>query len=102
ESFDEKELQLLAREEHIRWVREKLDMGWVYGTEYNNRVERENKRIHRDIIPYDALNSHLKDIQPIKNMIKILNEKANGVHNYRLLKTKQKKTIGFTGHRNIA
>lgn len=102
ECFGEEELQLLAREEHIRWVREKLNMGWSYGTEYENRIERESKRIHRDIIPYDALDNYQKDIQPIKNMIKILNEKANGVHIYRLFKTKQNKTIGFTGHRNIA
>jgi len=104
EQFSDMELDLLAREEHIRWVQEKLEMGWMYGTEYQNRAERENKRIHKDIVPYDELidTQKDKDIYPIKNMIKILNEFANGVHIYRLFKSKPHKKVAFTGHRTIS
>lgn len=69
--FTEQELSYLVIDEHIRWVAEKVEMGWKYGTDYADRKERERKRIHKDIIPYSDLtdDEKKKDYFPINNMV---------------------------------
>ena len=102
QEFTEDELEYLAVDEHIRWVNEKVEMGWKYGTAYKDRAEREQKRIHRDIIPYVdlTLNEKKKDYFPINNMIK--NLEPYGIRIYRMdIELKPKRVLGCTGHRDL-
>ncbi|MDE7439442.1 MAG: hypothetical protein K2N23_02925 [Clostridia bacterium] len=102
QEFTEDELALLAVNEHIRWVNEKVEMGWVYGTDYKDRTEREKKRMHKDIVPYDELASSEKDKDraPINNMVKHLG--AHGIKIYRMQPNKKVYVLGCTGHINLS
>lgn len=103
QEFTEDELDYLAVDEHIRWVNEKVEMGWKYGTEYKDRVEREQKRIHKDIIPYAdlTLKEKKKDYFPINNMVKNLDK--YGIKIYRMdIENKPKLILGCTGHRDLS
>lgn len=99
------DLSFLAREEHLRWVREKLDNGWTYGTDYTTREERDNKKIHRDIIPYDCLpeEEQKKDELMIQNMVPLLYKHGHGVriYNYRT-GTKPVLDVAGCGHMTIS
>ena len=84
------DLGFLAREEHLRWVREKLDAGWHYGTSYiDNGIEdrelRNRLKEHKDLVPYDALDEaeREKDALMIKNMIPFLYEQGHCIRIYR-------------------
>ena len=102
EEFTEDELDYLAVNEHIRWVNEKVAMGWKYGTDFKTRAERERKRIHNDIIPYADLTikEKKKDYFPINNMVK--NLKPYGIRIYRMdIESKPKLVLGCTGHRDL-
>ncbi len=103
QEFTEDELDYLAVDEHIRWVNEKVEMGWKYGTDYKDRVEREQKRIHKDIIPYAdlTLKEKKKDYFPINNMVKNLDK--YGIKIYRMdIENKPKLILGCTGHRDLS
>lgn len=78
------DLGFLSREEHLRWVREKLDAGWKYGTDYSSREERDAKKIHKDIVPYDCLpeEERRKDEIMIRNMVPLLYHFGHGVRIY--------------------
>lgn len=102
QEFTEDELDYLSVNEHVRWVSEKVEMGWKYGTEYKDRVEREQKRIHKDIIPYADLTSDekKKDYFPINNMVK--NLESYGIKIYRMdTESKPELALGCTGHRDL-
>jgi uncharacterized membrane protein len=60
---DEDEVLLLARVEHDRWMRERLDRGYVYGP------VREG-RFHPDLVPWEALTDEAreKDVQAVRNI----------------------------------
>lgn len=77
-------LGFLCREEHVRWVREKLNMGWKYGTEYANTKERNAKKIHKDIVPFEALSKdeQKKDEIMINNIIPLLKKFGNNIRIY--------------------
>lgn len=98
-------LGFLAREEHVRWVREKLDSGWKYGTDYKTREERNAQKIHRDIIPYDCLaqEEKEKDELMVKNMVPYLYEYGHGtrIYSYRT-GLKPVLNIFGCGHRSIS
>jgi len=55
-TFTPEELDLLARAEHERWMRERLDQGWRAGPERDNEA-----LIHPDIKEYDDLSQETKD-----------------------------------------
>lgn len=78
------DLGFLAREEHLRWVREKLNAGWKYGTDYQTKEERDAKKIHKDIVPFDFLSEDdkKKDELMIKNMVPFLYRFGHGVRIY--------------------
>lgn len=102
QEFTEAELDYLAVDEHIRWVNEKVEMGWKYGTEYKDRIEREQKRIHKDIVPYANLTAKekQKDYFVINNMVKNLDK--YGIKIYRMdTADKPKRVLGCTGHRDL-
>ncbi|MDE7164388.1 MAG: hypothetical protein K2O04_03090 [Clostridiales bacterium] len=102
--FTPDELEALAREEHVRWVREKLQAGWKYGTDYSSKSERDKKKIHRDIVPYDLLPSseRKKDELMINNIIPFLYCYGHGVRIYRSQGGKPTLNIAGTGHRSVS
>ena len=77
-------LGFLCREEHVRWVKEKLNMGWKYGTDYENGAERNAKKIHKDIVPFEALSEYdrKKDEVMINNIIPLLKKFGNNIRIY--------------------
>lgn len=95
-------LGFLCREEHARWVKEKLAAGWKYGTDYNSTAERNAKKIHKDIVPYDELDpkERSKDELMINNIIPLLDTIGNGIKIYRYRSgRKPDLVIAGTGHR---
>ncbi|MCH5179828.1 MAG: hypothetical protein J1F32_01260 [Erysipelotrichales bacterium] len=85
-----KAIDFLAREEHMRWVKEKINLGWIYGVEgidYHTIEERNKKKMHKCIAPYDALSEEdqNKDKLAINNIVKILQKFDSGIkiYNYR-------------------
>jgi PAS domain S-box-containing protein len=55
-SFSDKEIELLAINEHERWMKEKLKKGWVYGAKRS-----DPDRIHDCLVPWDMLIESQKD-----------------------------------------
>lgn len=115
-AFEEKknhqdELEFLAREEHVRWVKEKLKLGWRYGIDYINQKDgsedkavREKIRQHKDMLPYDLLDeeSKEKDRIMVRNMIPFLYRHANGMKIYRYRYGKKPVLqIVAVGHRKV-
>jgi len=103
----------LCREEHVRWVREKLAMGWRYGRSYITRNEdgtlfydrkkRNELREHMDIVPYEQLSEEerLKDVAVVRHMVEVLREQGNiRIYRYRYGR-KPNLEIAGVGHRNI-
>lgn len=103
------EAHFLAREEHVRWVKEKLSMGWRYGTDYLNRPNRksarEQLREHADIVPFEMLatGEKNKDMIMINNIVRLLEVCGHGVKIYRsvAVSAREKTVIGVTGHRML-
>lgn len=97
-------LGFLCREEHVRWVKEKLDMGWKYGTDYASTAERNAKKIHRDLVPYEMLDEQerKKDRLMINNIIPLLKKFGNNIRIYGCLSgRKPDLEIAGVGHRFI-
>ncbi|MDE7464287.1 MAG: hypothetical protein K2M48_04570, partial [Clostridiales bacterium] len=98
------DLNFLAREEHLRWVREKLASGWTYGTDYKNSKERNEKKIHKDIVPFDLLpeDERRKDELMIQNMVPLLYHYGHGVRIYSCRGlSKPVLNIAGCGHRSV-
>ena len=95
-------LGFLSREEHVRWVKEKLSLGWKYGTDYKNSEERNRKKIHKDLVPYEILTpeERSKDEVMINNIFKLLKKFDSNIkiYNYRSGR-KPTLTIAGIGHR---
>ncbi len=95
-------LGFLCREEHVRWVKEKLAMGWNYGTDYTTREERNRKKIHKDIVPYELLseNERSKDELMVTNILDLLKKFDSNIkiYNFRTGR-KPNLEIAGTGHR---
>ena len=77
----------LCRGEHVRWVKEKLAMGWRYGEENKDytAADREKKKLNKCIVPYECLDaeSKLKDGQMIQNIIPLLRKFGNNIKIYK-------------------
>lgn len=77
-TFTAADLEIMAQAEHQRWQQEKLEMGWLYGTDYlkadNPKRERALTRKHKDITPFSELTLEdiLKDSEPMNCMLKLL------------------------------
>lgn len=104
-------LGFLCREEHVRWVKEKLKMGWHYGTSYTEIADhkeqfamRNKLKEHKDIVPYEMLMpaEQKKDEIMIKNIIPLLYNLGNNIRIYRYRwGRKPDLEIAGIGHRNI-
>jgi hypothetical protein len=53
--FDDNEIEILARLEHERWMKEKQESGWTYGTPRD-----DSKKIHPDLIDWEKLTEEEK------------------------------------------
>ncbi|MCM1131665.1 MAG: RyR domain-containing protein [Roseburia sp.] len=94
------DIEFLAREEHVRWVKEKLAAGWKYG-----ETKDSSKKTHPDIVPYESLldSEKEKDIVMIKNIIPFLYEQGHKVRVYRFrYGRKPTLDIAGVGHRTIS
>jgi len=67
--FTPQEVETLAQLEHDRWMKEKVESGWCYGT-----VRDDTLKIHPSIVPYDQLSEpeKEKDRDTIKQIPEIL------------------------------
>lgn len=72
--FTDKQIEKLAIDEHARWIKEKIEMGWELGFP-KDRAEREEKRVNPCLIPYSKLseNEKEKDRDTIRHLIENLN-----------------------------
>lgn len=94
------DIEFLAREEHVRWVKERLAAGWRYG-----KITDRSKKIHNDIVPYEMLpdSEKEKDIVMINNIIPFLYEQGHKVRVYRFrYGRKPILDIAGVGHRTIS
>ena len=100
DGFSQEELLIIGPLEHKRWLEEHYEMGWTYG-EPKDKNERENKRIHKDMIPNydykgsllekDVLNNYNrldkeeqdKDTEPMKYLLLML-KMFDGLRIYRI------------------
>ncbi|HCC35687.1 MAG TPA: hypothetical protein DEQ02_08680 [Ruminococcaceae bacterium] len=78
EEFDDKTLMLLAQNEHIRWMSEKIANGWQYAP-----VRDNEKKHHTLIVDWDKLppEEQKKDFNVAKNIIPLL--KSIGLRVYK-------------------
>lgn len=67
--FSPAELEELARAEHDRWMVAKLATGWTFG-----ETRDDTRKLHPDIVPYDALSERIKDLdrEQIRIMTRLL------------------------------
>ena len=98
ESFSRQDLEIIGPLEHLRWLREKEEMGWIHGKEQPRKI-REQTRIHSLMLPEgttadaDTARAHYmelpeeerdKDTEPMNSMLKLI-EKFDGLRIYRKL-----------------
>ncbi len=70
-TFTEEELSILANFEHTRWMQEKIEKGWKYGSIRDNQ-----KKLHPCIVSWEELSQEErdKDFHAVKNIPDILQE----------------------------
>lgn len=78
--FTAEELEELARAEHDRWMVAKLATGWTFGA-----TRDDARKLHPDIVPYDALSERIKDLdrEQIRIMTRLLG--SSGLRAVRVL-----------------
>ena len=54
--LSEQEIELMARVEHLRWCRDKILNGWIFGEKKDSR-----KKTHPSLVPYDDLDESEKE-----------------------------------------
>lgn len=98
------DIDLLCRSEHVRWVKEKIRMGWKFGkkgVDFKTIEERNAKKVHNCLIPYDLLpeEDRKKDRLMINNIIPMLKIVGGNLHVYRFLhERKPRLTVAGVGH----
>lgn len=91
--FSDDELMKISELEHVRWCREKAEMGWSYGIDYEKPgyTKKQEKRAralsrkHKDMLDFSELTREevLKDSEPMRLMIKLL-KVFDGLSIYRM------------------
>ncbi len=95
----------LCREEHCRWVKEKIALGWQYGEKgkgFKSVEERNAKKLHNCMVPYELLSEEdkEKDALMIRNIIPMLQKYGNGIRIYSFRNgRKPDLVVAATGHR---
>lgn len=84
EKFSKEDLLVVGPMEHKRWLQEHYEMGWTYGeldknlSKEKQRKDRENKRIHPDMIPgFDYNKNELTDEIVLKNYHRLSKEEQD-------------------------
>lgn len=74
--FTADELELLARQEHERWMKEKLETGWRYGPHRDN-----DRKIHDQLKPWEELDepNRDKDREAVEEIPQILAQAGFGI-----------------------
>ena len=65
-AFSDDEVEFLAREEHDRWVEERMRAGWTYGP-----VKDEERKVSPYLVPWSELDDGIReyDRAPVREMI---------------------------------
>jgi hypothetical protein len=58
---DNEMLVHLSRSEHMRWMAEKAMDGWRWSGSNNENSRKNDRLLHHQLVPYDALTNHAKD-----------------------------------------
>jgi hypothetical protein len=76
-SFTDDEVLIMAKQEHQRWIDEKIEEGWVYAPVRDNQ-----KKHHPYITEWDELDEEIqnRDKEPVRNIIEILDTVRYGVY----------------------
>ncbi len=104
-SYGSDNFGFLCREEHCRWVKEKIAFGWQYGEkgkDFTSVAERNYKKLHNCIVPYELLSEEdkEKDALMIRNIIPMLKRFGNGIRIYSFRSgRKPDLVVAATGHR---
>jgi hypothetical protein len=75
--FTDDEVLFLAKQEHQRWMNEKIEDGWVYA-----EVRDDKKKHHNCLVEWDKLSEEVRnwDKDPVRNIIGILDKVGYGVY----------------------
>jgi hypothetical protein len=68
-AFTDEQVELLARQEHDRWVQAKLDDGWRFGQPRNNEL-----KLHDQLVTWEELDetNRNRDRDPVREIPKML------------------------------
>jgi hypothetical protein len=66
-SFTDAEVELLARQEHERWVQAKLDDGWHFGSPRNDQLKQ-----HDQLVDWKQLDERNRDRDPVRQLPEML------------------------------
>ena len=58
---DKEMLVHLSRSEHMRWMAEKAMDGWRWSGSNHENSRKNDRLLHHQLVPYDALTNHAKD-----------------------------------------
>lgn len=96
-SFEKEDLEYLAAQEHVRWVKNRIRYGWRYAD-----VTDKPNHLHNSISPYGILSDleKEKDLDPTKRMISIMDSLGIKIYSFREKWKPVIKVFGF-GHRDI-
>lgn len=94
--FTQEDMDIIGPLEHERWLRERKEMGWRFGDDYNSKEEREQRRIHKlmmdEMLTKESVLKHYeelpteeqnKDTAPMNSKLKLLKQ-YEGLRIYRL------------------
>jgi hypothetical protein len=76
-TFTDDEALLMAKQEHQRWMNEKIEDGWVYAP-----IRDDIKKHHPCLVPWDKLSEEVQneDKKTARNIIEILDGVGYGVY----------------------
>jgi len=75
--FTKNDILTMAKQEHDRWMHEKLEDGWTFAPVRNN-----DKKLHNFLVPWEELTEEVQgyDKEPCANIIAILGRMGYGVY----------------------
>jgi hypothetical protein len=76
-SFTDDEVLIMAKQEHQRYINEKIEDGWVYAP-----IRDDKKKYHDCLLEWDKLSKEVQkwDKEPVRNMIGILDAVGYGMY----------------------
>lgn len=99
ENGNKNDLSFLAREEHVRWVKEKIKNGWTYGPKRDSKL-----KTNPCLLPFDFLTKtdQNKDVILMSNMVENLDKYGHSTKIYQYRRGwKNTLNIFACGHRDI-